>query len=332
MLPQIARALQDCNEPQQTRLRLAIECHSCIQWLTPALESFRARWPLVEVDFQSGVTFDPQPALQQGELDLVMTSDILPRSGLHYSPMFDYEVRLVLAPEHPLAAKTRISPEDLAAETLLIYPVQRGRLDIWRHFLQPAGISPQLKSVDNTLLLIQMVAARMGIAALPHWVVESFERRGLIVTKTPGEGLWSRLYAAVRDGEQRQPVTEAFIRSARNHACDHLPFVRSAERPSGDGPIAKPDYQRANDKARPVGLLLPDSEINQQPGGDVNVIHDPQRTGIHLRRAVVPHEITQSGSNHAKPDQIPHCRPVVGSLCGLPSINHAATATIKAPA
>ncbi len=28
----------------------------------------------------TSVTFDPQPALQQGELDLVMTSDILPRS------------------------------------------------------------------------------------------------------------------------------------------------------------------------------------------------------------------------------------------------------------
>ena len=133
VLPQISRALQDCNEPQQTRLRIAIECHSCIQWLTPALESFRARWPHVEVDFQSGVIFDPQPGLQQGELD-----------------------------------------------------------------------------------------------------------QGLVVTKTLGEGLWSRLYAAVRDGEQRQPVTEAFIRSARNHACDHLPFVRSAERPSVDGPIARP--------------------------------------------------------------------------------------------
>ncbi len=44
-----------------------------------------------------------------------MTSD-LPRSGLHYSPMFDYEVRLVLAPDHPLAAKTHL-PEDLASET-----------------------------------------------------------------------------------------------------------------------------------------------------------------------------------------------------------------------
>lgn len=145
--------------------------------------------------------------------------------------MFDFEVRLVLAPDHPLAQTGRISPEDLADEVLMIYPVQRQRLDVWRHFLQPAGVSPTLKSVDNTLLLIQMVSAGMGIAALPHWVVESFEHQGLVVTKTLGDGLWSRLYAAVRDGEQRQPVIEAFIRSARQHACDHLPLVRDASQP-----------------------------------------------------------------------------------------------------
>ncbi|SLM61367.1 MULTISPECIES: HTH-type transcriptional regulator MetR [Dickeya] len=240
ILPQIQQALQACNEPHQTTLRLAIECHSCIQWLTPALENFHQHWPQVVMDFKSGVTFDPQPALQQGELDLVMTSDILPRSGLHYSPMFDFEVRLVLAPDHPLASREVIEPEDLAQETLMIYPVQRQRLDVWRHFLQPAGVSPSLKSVDNTLLLIQMVSARMGIAALPHWVVENVERQGLVVTKTLGEGLWSRLYAAVRDGEQRQPVIEAFIRSARQHACAHLPFVRDASRPSAGAPTARP--------------------------------------------------------------------------------------------
>ncbi|KHN53100.1 HTH-type transcriptional regulator MetR [Pectobacterium fontis] len=239
VLPQIQQALQACHEPHQTTLRLAIECHSCIQWLTPALDEFHHHWPQVVMDFKSGVTFDPQPALQQGELDLVMTSDIMPRSGLHYSPLFDFEVRLVLAPDHPLAGKEKIEPEDFTTETLMIYPVQRQRLDVWRHFLQPAGISPTLKSVDNTLLLIQMVAARMGIAALPHWVVESFERQGLIMTKSLGEGLWSRLYAAVRDGEQRQPVIDAFIRSARQHACEHLPFVKDASRPNAGVPTVR---------------------------------------------------------------------------------------------
>ncbi|TKI07139.1 HTH-type transcriptional regulator MetR [Martelella alba] len=240
ILPQVQQALQNCLEPHQAMLRLAIECHSCIQWLTPALSEFREQWPEVRVDFRSGVTFDPQPALQQGELDLVLTSDILPRSGLFYMPMFDFEVRLALAPEHPLARKARIAPEDLSDEVLMIYPVQRQRMDIWRQFLQPAGVSPALKSVDNTLLLIQMVSAGMGIAALPHWVVESFETQGLIVTKTLGEGLWSRLYAASRDGEQRQPVIDAFVRSARRHACAHLPFVRDAQRSSVDAPITKP--------------------------------------------------------------------------------------------
>ncbi|MGS8594014.1 LysR substrate-binding domain-containing protein, partial [Salmonella enterica subsp. enterica serovar Infantis] len=79
-----------------------------------------------------------------------------------------------------------------------------------------AGISPRLKSVDNSLLLIPMVAARLGLAALPHWVVESVERQGRVVTKTLGDGLWSRLYGSVRDGDQRQAVNEAFSRSTRD--------------------------------------------------------------------------------------------------------------------
>lgn len=239
VLPQISRALRLCQQPQQARLRIAIECHSCIQWLIPALDNFRKDWPKIEMDFHSGVTFDPQPALQQGELDIVLTSDILPLSGLHYAPMFDYEVRLILACDHPLSQQEHITPEDCASETLLIYPVQRQRLDVWRHFLQPAGVKPVLKSVDNTLLMIQMVAARMGIAALPHWVVDSFEHQRLVTTKSLGNGLWSRLYAAVRDGEQRQPITSSLIHETRQHACQHLPFVRDARRPLADTNITR---------------------------------------------------------------------------------------------
>ncbi|MDC9593991.1 HTH-type transcriptional regulator MetR [Xenorhabdus sp. IM139775] len=236
VLPLVTDSLRQCHEPEETNLRIAIECHSCIQWLTPALKRFRESWPQVNVDFKSGVTFDPQPALQKRELDIVLTSDIIADSHLHYTPLFDYEVKLVIAPDHPLANKSDIHPQDLAAETLLIYPVQRQRFDIWRRFLQPAQVTPTLKTVDNTLLLIQMVAARLGIAALPHWAVETFERQGLVVTQTLGEGLWSRLYAACREGEQRQPAIDTFIRSARQHAVDNLPLVKRVAVSSGDAP------------------------------------------------------------------------------------------------
>lgn len=229
VLPMVEQALHTCATSVTSTLRLAIECHSCIQWLTPALKTFKEIWPHVNVDFQSGVTFDPQPALQKDKLDLVLTSDILPNSHLYYEPMFDFEVRLVVAPEHPLANKANIVPEDIAKETFFIYPVQRQRFDAYRQFLQPAGVNPEFRNVDNTLLLIQMVSAQMGVAALPHWAVENFERQGLVVTRPLGEGLWSRLYAAVTKNKQEQPMLNGFIQIAKEHAINHLPFVQAVK-------------------------------------------------------------------------------------------------------
>ncbi|MBG5893769.1 HTH-type transcriptional regulator MetR [Providencia rettgeri] len=239
VLPLVKDAIRVCNEPGVCALRIAIECHSCIQWLTPALQQFRQTWPQVSVDFKSGVTFAPQPELLSRELDIVMTSDILPDQGIHYTPMFDYEVKLIVANDHPLAKRPHIEPHDLADETLLIYPVQRDRFDVWRHFLQPAGVSPNVKNVDNTLILIQMVAAKMGIAALPHWAVDSFEKQGLVKTKTLGSGLWSRLYAACREGEQRQPAIEAFTETTTDHAVENLSYVKAAKGSNAYAPKEK---------------------------------------------------------------------------------------------
>ncbi len=238
VLPLVKNALHACHQSETKLLRIAIECHSCILWLMPALDAFEKAFPNVEIDFMSGVSFDPQPALQQGSLDLVMTSDQLQREDVYYIPMFDFEVRLVVAPQHPLAKKSMINAEDLKAETLLIYPVQRQRLDIWRDFLKPNGIEPTLKNVDNTLLLIQMVSAQMGIAALPHWVVHEQESQGLVVTRPlnitttletthqpHNKGLWRRLYSAVRMGEQNRPEIIALVDSTCHHALESLPFV-----------------------------------------------------------------------------------------------------------
>ncbi|XNM79013.1 LysR family transcriptional regulator [Escherichia coli] len=37
----LAEGMQACNEPPASAYsRIAIECHSCIQWLTPALRKF----------------------------------------------------------------------------------------------------------------------------------------------------------------------------------------------------------------------------------------------------------------------------------------------------
>lgn len=88
-----------------------------------------------------------------------------------------------------------------------------------KHFLQPAGIEPlSWKQADNSLMLIQMVSAGMGVAALPNWAVDNFVHQGLIVSKPLGKGLWRRLFAAVRASEHQHQYLKAFLPQRSNNA------------------------------------------------------------------------------------------------------------------
>ncbi|CAK2149881.1 MULTISPECIES: LysR substrate-binding domain-containing protein [Vibrio] len=224
--PRIAKAeneLASLKEDVNGRLHMAIECHSCFQWLMPALKEYQVAWPSVTLDFSSGFGFEPLPALMAGELDLVITSDIQPRSEVHYEPLFDFEMRLITAINSPLADKPSIDPQDLSDLTMLSYPVQKQRLDVVKHFLQPAGIEPKKwKQADNTLMLVQMVSAGLGVAALPNWAISEFSRQGLIASKPLGKGLSRRLFAAVRNSEKDKRYLQAFFSTARQQSKSHL--------------------------------------------------------------------------------------------------------------
>ncbi|MFA0048365.1 LysR substrate-binding domain-containing protein [Vibrio sp. 10N.261.51.F11] len=224
--PRIAKAeneLASLKEDVNGRLHMAIECHSCFQWLMPALKEYQVAWPSVTLDFSSGFGFEPLPALMAGELDLVITSDIQPRSEVHYEPLFDFEMRLITAINSPLADKASIDPQDLSEITMLSYPVQKQRLDVVKHFLQPAGVEPKKwKQADNTLMLVQMVSAGLGVAALPNWAISEFSRQGLIASKPLGKGLSRRLFAAVRNSEKDKRYLQAFFSTARQQSKSHL--------------------------------------------------------------------------------------------------------------
>ncbi|OXX53753.1 LysR family transcriptional regulator [Vibrio sp. V12_P9A6T4] len=232
ILPKLARAENDLaslKEDVNGRLHMAIECHSCFQWLMPALREYQLAWPSVTLDFSSGFGFEPLPALLAGELDLVITSDILPRSEVHYEPLFDFEMRLITSTTHPLAGKSVIEPEDLASQTMLTYPVQKQRLDVVKHFLQPASVEPvKWKQADNTLMLVQMVSAGLGVATLPNWAISEFSRQGLITSKPLGKGLWRRLFAATRHSEKDRHYLQAFFATARQQCKSHLDGIKMA--------------------------------------------------------------------------------------------------------
>ena len=114
---QAERELKRLAEGQSGRLHIAIDCHSCFQWLMQALDAFREHWPEVELDLSAAFSFAPLPALLRGDLDMAITSDPVEDTAVHFLPLFRYELVLAVSGRSPLAGRKWIEPEDLLSKS-----------------------------------------------------------------------------------------------------------------------------------------------------------------------------------------------------------------------
>lgn len=223
ILPEVAALEQEFSglrEGKAGRLHIAIECHACFEWLFPVLEAFRKTWGDVDVDIRPGLAFDALPALMKEEVDLVVSSDPEDLPGISFEPLFDYAPVFVASSQHPLAQKPWIEAEDFRGQTLITYPVERSRLDIFSQLLTPAKVEPaQIRQAELTAVILLLVASNRGVAVLPDWVVREVKYSSDYITRPLTEkGITRRLYAAVRTEDLDKPYMTGLIRLAGEEA------------------------------------------------------------------------------------------------------------------
>ena len=199
------------------RLHIAIECHACFEWLFPVLEQFRKAWPDVDVDIRPGLAFGALPALAREEVDLVVSSDPESLDGIDFIPLFDYEPRFVAASGHPLAGRSHIEAGDFRDETLITYPVERTRLDVFTGLLTPAKVEPRaIRQVELTAVILLLVASGRGVSVLPDWVLREVRTSSDYITlPLTAQGMTKRLYAATRIEDATKPYLAPFLRLAK---------------------------------------------------------------------------------------------------------------------
>lgn len=202
------------------RMHIAIECHACFEWLFPVLEGFRRKWSDVDVDIRPGLAFDALPALQKEEVDLVVSSDPEDIPGVEFVELFEYAPVFVASAQHPLAEKPFVDAQDFIGQTLISYPVEKTRLDVFSQLLIPAGVEPAtIRQVELTAVILLLVASNRGISVLPDWVVREVKYSSDYVTRPLTEkGITRRLYAAIRSEDGEKPYVQELIRLARIEA------------------------------------------------------------------------------------------------------------------
>lgn len=230
MLPQFETAeafLSQYAVGERGTLRIGMECHPCYQWLLKVVSRYLGDWPDVDVDVKQKFRFGGMGALFNYEIDLVVTPDPLQMKGISFLPVFDYEQVLVVGRGHALANCATVEPADLMNETLITYPVEPARLDIFALFLAPAGVMPRRhKTLESTDIMLEMVAAGRGVAALPRWLVMEYASRMAIVPVRLGkEGIHKQIHLGRRDSDAEPAYLKAFIELARSLPVEEAPIA-----------------------------------------------------------------------------------------------------------
>lgn len=220
LLPQFEHAEQAISQiakGQRGTLRIGMECHPCYQWLLKVVAPYLQSWQDVDVDVKRAFQFGGIGALFAYDIDLLVTPDPLYKTGLVFEPVFDYEQVLVVGRQHPLATAAYAEPGDLTAETLITYPVEAERLDIFSQFLSPANCSPKKhKIIETTDIMLQMVAAGRGVAALPRWLVADYsEKLAITPVRLGKQGLAKQIFLGLRRTDAETDYIASFVQMAR---------------------------------------------------------------------------------------------------------------------
>ena len=223
ILPKISNTLGELKAENYVypQLNLAIACHACFQWLLPVTVIFSQQYPELKIEFIEQF-FTTQSENKSPQVDVLFTDEKIENDDFTYHALGRFEVVAVLAKgekvEHnSLTSKQFLNVSDFSKNILLTYPVKYEHLDVYKLFLNKEQGSDKykpktIKQVANSHMILQMVAANMGIATLPDWLVNSLSKQSLVQTKHIGEkGIFKTLYARYKKDNKQLNIIKQLI-------------------------------------------------------------------------------------------------------------------------
>jgi DNA-binding transcriptional LysR family regulator len=194
-------------------VRLAAYPSAAATLVPRAVAGLRRRYPDIDVALTEAEPPEALTLLAAGEADLALVfayDDPTPalESGLHWHPVGDEPVRLVLPPGHRYAEEP-VSMGMLAAEPWIV-GCRRCRAHQIR-LCREAGFEPTVRHTTDDYVVVQnLVAAGLGVSLLPQAAVSAYRNPDVVIRG--GEQWGRRSFGVVyRDGADLVPATAAFL-------------------------------------------------------------------------------------------------------------------------
>jgi DNA-binding transcriptional LysR family regulator len=141
--------------------------------LPAAIQSFRRRYPKVELRLRELVTSAQIAALLNGQIDLAFLRDGDPTEGIRITTLLKEKYVAVLPEAHPLARRRTLSVKALEGEPFIMFARRMGPLAYDRTIAccEGSGFRPNIvQDAPQWLTLVRLVAAGLGVSLAPACV------------------------------------------------------------------------------------------------------------------------------------------------------------------
>ena len=175
MFEDLERTRASILETQKTvsgTLRLVGGMTVCLYVFPALLKAFRRDHPAVDVKLIPGPTPRLIRQLRAGTADLGLLTLPVDDPHLVSVPVMREELLLVTAPNHPLARRKRITPQDLLGQSFVLFETGSGSRRTIEEFFVREQIAPKVVTeTENVEIIKALVQIGMGITIIPYQAV-----------------------------------------------------------------------------------------------------------------------------------------------------------------
>ncbi|MDE2573499.1 MAG: LysR family transcriptional regulator [bacterium] len=154
----------------------------CADLLPRTLQTFRARYPKVQLSIRAEACDRLKAAISAGTLDLAFLADARVRSPEIVAEVLERESLIIIAaPDHHLAARRRVRPEELAGEVFIVPRLVCAYQESLFNAMAAEGAAPgPLVEFGSVEAIKRCVAAGVGLAITTHTAVRPEIESGVL--------------------------------------------------------------------------------------------------------------------------------------------------------
>ena len=211
-------ALEKLGKWGQSRLRIGASATACQHVLPPVLREFGQEFPKCRITIEPGDTPEMIELLRGGKIDLAVNLEPPSREPLEFRPLFNDEMRFIVAPSHPWAVNGRVPREDVAMQNYILYSRKSYTGAMIDDYFSEEEIALRTAIEMGSISAIkEMVKLDIGVSILAPWTVADETTAGTLVSIPLGKRKLKRRWGVLHWQSRRLSIQEErFVKIAQN--------------------------------------------------------------------------------------------------------------------